>query len=379
MGSFKKMIRKFIPLRASVFEKSRVRLEKEIEQLHTQNDGLAQSVAQNTDLLELINEKNNNIQKQMNELEENESEFQESIISRIEELRISNSSMLAELQESTRLMLEELRESKADLKKSTELNHESLLARISEIRERASRLENEIDNQVKPGLMQTLNISREILWAEVFQQTIIGSKWLHDASFSPGRWAVGYPFLYTLYKALSEGKPKRILELGLGQSSVMIQRYCNEYPDATHFVVEHDKSWIEFYESSNRIPTNFHTMLLDLKFIDYPPATTPVRVYDSFAERFGGQKFDLISIDGPFGFDMKELSRIDILSILPDCLFESFIIIIDDYHRIGEFNTVKLILEKLNEAGINHTTGEYKGEKSVMVICSIDKSFLCSV
>jgi len=390
MGSFRKTLRKFIPLRASVFEKSRVQLEREIEQLHAHNDALTQSVVQINNLLKLTNEQNDNICKQISELNECElafqesinqklAGFQESIISKIEELQVSNSSMLTESQESYKLMIEELKESNADLKRSVTSNHDNLLARTKEIYEKTSRLENEINNQVKPGLMQTLNVSREILWAEVFKQTITGSKWLHDVSFSPGRWAVGYPFLYTLYKALTEGMPKRILDLGLGQSSIMIQRYCHEYPDVTHIVVEHDKNWIEFFEKSNQIPTNSDILLLDLMFIDYPPATTPVRVYDSFAERLGGQKFDLISIDGPFGFDMKELSRIDVLSILPDCLFESFIIIIDDCHRTGESNMVKLILDKLSEAGISPATGEYKGEKNVMVICSIDNSFLCSV
>ena len=66
----------------------------------------------------------------------------------------------------------------------------------------------------------------EVLWGEIFRDTIVNSIWLKDKSFSPGRWAAGYPFLYALYRVLDEARPKRILELGLGQTTRMIGQYA---------------------------------------------------------------------------------------------------------------------------------------------------------
>ena len=41
--------------------------------------------------------------------------------------------------------------------------------------------------------------------------------------------------------------------------------------------------------------------------------------------------YDLIFIDAPLGGISKIYSRIDILSIIPKCLSEHFVIIVDDY------------------------------------------------
>lgn len=65
-------------------------------------------------------------------------------------------------------------------------------------------------------------ISSENVWANIFNNTISNSPWLKDKSFSPGRWGVGYAYLYVMYRVLNEIRPRRILELGLGQSTRMI-------------------------------------------------------------------------------------------------------------------------------------------------------------
>ena len=62
----------------------------------------------------------------------------------------------------------------------------------------------------------------EILWANIYHDTIASSDWLHDRTISPGglyRWGVGYNFLYAVYRILDEMRSRHILELGLGQST----------------------------------------------------------------------------------------------------------------------------------------------------------------
>ena len=89
----------------------------------------------------------------------------------------------------------------------------------------------------------------ELLWSQIYHDTVLGSDWLKNNSISPGgprRWAVGYNFLYTLYRILNEMRPKQILEIGLGQSTKLTGQYA-DYFDAKHLVVEHDLEWTKFF------------------------------------------------------------------------------------------------------------------------------------
>lgn len=228
---------------------------------------------------------------------------------------------------------------------------------------------------------EAANASRrasEAVWAEIFNNTIAGSTWLKDVSFSPGRWAVGYPYLYVMYRVLNEMRPKHILELGLGQSTRMIAQYAAAFDDVEHIVVEHDPEWIQFFCNSFQLPANSKIVPLELEMVPYKEAEA-VRVYKGFEQAFSGQKFDFISVDAPLGSDMKLYSRIDILKIIPDALKDSFSILIDDYMRIGEQNLVDELKLKLNTAKIDFCNGRYEGEKRICTITSNDLHFLCSL
>ena len=82
--------------------------------------------------------------------------------------------------------------------------------------------------------------SNTIIWAEIFNNVISNSSWLTNKSFSAGRWAVGYQYLYVVYRILNEVRPKNILELGLGQSTRLFGQYAASDVEVQHIVVEHD-------------------------------------------------------------------------------------------------------------------------------------------
>ena len=218
----------------------------------------------------------------------------------------------------------------------------------------------------------------EAVWGELFNQVSDGSSWLKDRRFAAGRWAVGYQYLYAVYRILNEVHPKNILELGLGQSTKLISQYAAAYPEVHHQVVEHDPEWMDFFRKNYKLPSNTQMVQLVWDFIPYKWAEH-VRAFKNFAETFKDQKFDFISIDAPFGGDMNQYARIDVLKILPDCLAESFIIIIDDAERIGETHTVKEMSEVLKEFHIPFATGRYSGKKDCIVICSENMKFVCSM
>ena len=218
----------------------------------------------------------------------------------------------------------------------------------------------------------------ESIWANVFNNSITESTWLKIQTFSPGRWALGYAALYVLYRILNGVRPEHILELGLGQSTNMITQYVSSNSEVEHFVVEHDPAWISFYEKEYPMSNQTEIVQLDRAFVPYKEAES-VRVFTGFKERFMGKRFDFILIDAPLGGDMKQYSRIDILSLLPECLSESFAILFDDTGRPGEANTIKEICSLLDTAEIKYARGNYAGEKTCTVICSTDNAFLCTL
>lgn len=225
---------------------------------------------------------------------------------------------------------------------------------------------------------------QELVWSEVYHDTIRGSRWLSpETSFSPGRGAIGYPLMYVLYRILNETKPVSILELGMGQSTKLIGSYVASEKECKHYVVEHDETWIDFFGNHFRLPETTEIIRMDIEDISVvseqtdPPHYTNVTRYAEFAKKLGDKKFDLIMIDGPYGYRSPEFSRTDILGILPGCLKEDFVIVMDDYDRDGEKWTCKAIQLILRDASIPYSWGIYSGEKDAAVITSENLKFLC--
>lgn len=240
------------------------------------------------------------------------------------------------------------------------------------------------------GLTQTGNIlksyadalrgtTRELLWAHIFSDTVAQSVWLKQRNFSPGRWAVGYPFLYALYRILDEMRPKSILECGLGQSTKMISQYAAFFPDVRHIVVEHDETWIDFFSRSYRLPESTNLCVLPLIQNAVYGDDDAVTAYEGFQEKFQGCKFDFLCIDGPFGGQTKKYARVDVLSLFPQCLEKSFAVFLDDAHRTGETNTLIEMRKSLDAQAIPYAEGKYQGEKVSHLLVSRDLRFLTSM
>lgn len=213
----------------------------------------------------------------------------------------------------------------------------------------------------------------EIIYGLIYESTTRDSKWLAKG-ISPGRWAVGYNFMYVLYRVLNETNPESILELGAGQTTKLIMDYKKYQKNTKHITIEQDDSWKAQLQKMFEDDLEF-IKVLPLKVVDFKGAK--VNRYDYFKETLEKEQFDLILIDGPWGSQGYE--RIDILDILPNCLTSSFIIIIDDCQSDAAKATMKLLQEKLYNSGIDHRTGVYHGETDVKIITSKDKAFFCSL
>lgn len=221
--------------------------------------------------------------------------------------------------------------------------------------------------------------TRSIYWGQIYNSTITNSKWLYDKAISPGRWAVGYEYLYVLYRALTDSRPESILELGLGQSTKLTAQYAR-YMGIPHLVIEHDPQWTEYFLSG--WPNLSGNTIVQLLPLEQRGSKEDIYfAYHNFGQvtqKDGG--WSLISIDGPFG-GKGEISRRDVLGQLPHILAKDFVIIMDDCGRLGEANTVKEMLMVLQQADISCEFGVYDGggTKKTCVITSDKWKWLTSL
>lgn len=108
---------------------------------------------------------------------------------------------------------------------------------------------------LKQIVKMPMNAAYENLWAQTWRDTMRGIDWINDLpSISPGRWAVGYNYLYVMTRILNEIEPHKVLDVGLGVSTTLFSTYFRNhiFEDGMHMVIEHDASWIDFYLNKHK-------------------------------------------------------------------------------------------------------------------------------
>ncbi len=217
---------------------------------------------------------------------------------------------------------------------------------------------------------------KELDWANVYHDSIRGQKWLTNMSLNIGRWAGNYAFFYVLNRVLLDYKPKKILEFGLGESTKFVSAFLENYLlESKHVVIEQDEAWFESFKNRFSLSANSKVIICPIE----------KRVINNYEANFYkglnqqlDQKFDLYIVDGPFG--SNRYSRYDIVEIIEKCSNEDeFIIIFDDYNRVGEQDTVNELVNVLKRKGIDFHKGIYQGVKSVCVIGTSKYRFITSL
>lgn len=237
----------------------------------------------------------------------------------------------------------------------------SLVRIISETKERVDLIEK---------------LLRENEWNNVFNSAIIGSTWFNNTPLNIGRWAGNYSLLYILYRILNEIKPERILELGLGETTKMIQAYKQHHNvNAFCVTIEQSKEWIDLKLKNGILLENIKIVKADVESIDVKGFETFIyKDLPTLLTPFN-KRFSLILIDGPLGTD--NYSRYNIVELVNKGFLDSnFIIIVDDYNRLGEQQTVNDLREALTNLKYNYFEGIYEGDKNNLIIGSLNFQFL---
>ncbi len=237
------------------------------------------------------------------------------------------------------------------------------------------RIKSTIKNCLKLQKLSYLQV-KEIEWAHIYHDSIRGNKPLEDLSLNIGRWAGNYTFFYILNRILKDYRPKSILEFGLGESSKFISIVLDNYLlECNHTIVEHDKNWQKLF--LNQFKLSDRSEIKILKLLEKEIKGYKSNGYENI-DSIIKQKFDLYIIDGPFG--SEHYSRYDIVNIAKGfSKKDEFIIIMDDYDRIGESETVNVLLDLFNKNNIKIYKKAYVGNKSVCVIATDRYRYITSL
>lgn len=215
----------------------------------------------------------------------------------------------------------------------------------------------------------------ELSWGQTFDFATRDSEWFLRRSLNPGRWAMGFPGLYILFRTLSEIKPKSILEFGLGESSKLTHQYHDHFPETALTIIEQDPFWKEVF-CGTVFDVSQAVRVLPLETTG--KGRSKHHAYKDLLPILEGNTYDLVIIDGPWG--SKRHSRNQILDIIRrNLLSERFVILMDDADRGGERDTIREIEKLLTDLGISYAKGFYRGRKDSCIICSSEYRFLVSL
>lgn len=223
---------------------------------------------------------------------------------------------------------------------------------------------------------ESLALSRELEWAHIYHDSIRDKEFLQNLGLNVGRWAGNYSFFYILNRILYDFQPKRILELGLGESSKFISTVLtHSLLDSHQTIIEQDQNWIGGF--ADRFTLSDRSNILFCPLIEVELKGFPSYAYQGFEEKVS-HEFDLFIVDGPFGSD--RYSRFDIVSLVEKFDKEKeFILVIDDSHRIGEQDTINEISAILKSKGITFHKADYSGNKQNTVIASEQYKYATSL
>jgi hypothetical protein len=176
-----------------------------------------------------------------------------------------------------------------------------------------------------------------------------------EENFFPVGAAASYSLMYFLARVLSELPVRRIVELGSGQSSVLIDRI--RQADGWHRAFEQSAIWAARVKGV--------APRCDVRTCQVVPKVRDGVPYDGF-DGLEVADFDLLVVDGPVGTD--RYSRFDCVELVLRNQASDFIVVIDDAGRPGEQETVQELLQALQQRGVDFKLNYLVGRTTQAVL-----------
>jgi predicted O-methyltransferase YrrM len=175
--------------------------------------------------------------------------------------------------------------------------------------------------------------------------------------FYPVGAAASYSLMYLLTRMLTELPVKTVVELGSGQSTLLIDRLLPS--EGRHVAYEQDAEWAQTVLARVRHTEIHHAPLIQKAFNGLP--------FEGYSG-VGMQGFDLLLVDGPNGTDHN--SRFDCVSLVAANPQKEFVVVIDDATRPGEQETIAVLMELLRARGIDFKLNYLNGRNTQAVVTS---------
>lgn len=177
-----------------------------------------------------------------------------------------------------------------------------------------------------------------------------------------GGWAASADVLVLLHQLVRDERPRHVLECGSGASTLILAYALRDIGGATLTTLEHDAGYLD----STRELLRHHGLsdAVDLRLAPLVPVETGTegeRWYEP--EQLPSGPIDLIFIDGPPS-NSGTAARAPALELVADRLAPDVTIVVDDYLRPGDRDTVISWMEQ--EPGFTLET--YPLEKGAAVL-----------
>jgi Methyltransferase domain len=172
----------------------------------------------------------------------------------------------------------------------------------------------------------------ELLYLQIFDQAVERSGLKLPPLFPVGS-AANAGLLYALFRLAGDFPGLAWLELGAGQSTLLVDALAKAGRVAHALTLEHDPEWAERLRRQVAHP------------VDYAPLRD-VSAFGVVAPTYAASlhhRFDIALVDGPIGGSAH--SRWGTLGLLHDHLAEDFVVVFDDAERPGERATIEKFLE----------------------------------
>lgn len=183
----------------------------------------------------------------------------------------------------------------------------------------------------------------ELVYSQVFRDSLSAHN-LQTPPLYPVGGAANYSLLYAILRIVSEMPVRQVLEIGAGQSSLLLDCLAKKWP--IHVVtLETNVNWAEII--GGRVSH-------EIKLSGLASSSIRGQVEPGFDGKIDG-KFDFVIVDGPPG--TKQRSRWAALEILENNLADECIVIFDDAERSGEYDTICEFRRMRPDMGVHYLYG----------------------
>lgn len=183
--------------------------------------------------------------------------------------------------------------------------------------------------------------------------------------FYPVNSAANYGLLYLMLRSAQELDIRSLVELGAGQTSVLIENLRQKgLLNGQQLTIEHDTGWAE------RIASVVTHQVVPVHLAARGDAPRNYRGYDLSSVTIPA-KIDFLVIDGPEAFNRPQrFARLGALPLLEFLDPAGYVIIVDDAEREGERLLVEKIASALSKRGDQYRKAEIRGAKKQVIFAS---------